>query len=196
MVCLESQLYRCTLTYPSIYLDCRYQHKTLIQRVLVTPTCSGDHPTKRDRAFCAITPLIHDAHSLRARCFDGVDDLLDNARVRQLRYQISLTTRSVTGKAHTVEISPSESSSPARIFRRIRRMILPDRVLGKSSTMKTALGAANGPMDLRTWVMRSFRTWSLDSLPSLRATNALTAWPVSSSLVPTTAASATWSTRC
>jgi len=47
----------------------------------------------------------------------------------------------------TVVVSPSWSSSPAKILRMIRRMILPDRVLGKSGTTKIALGAANGPID-------------------------------------------------
>ena len=41
--------------------------------------------------------------------------------------------------------------------------------------------------------MRSFLTCSSDSLPSFRETKALMAWPVSSSLTPTTAASPTWS---
>lgn len=75
-------------------------------------------------------------------------------------------------------------------------MIFPDRVFGRSSTMKIAFGAANGPIDFRTCMIRSFLTWSVVSLPSLRATKAFTAWPVSSSLTPTTAASATWSRRC
>jgi len=54
-----------------------------------------------------------------------------------------------------------------------------------------ALGAANGPMLFRTCIIRSFLIWSLCSLPSFSDTKALTAWPVSSSLTPTTAASAT-----
>ena len=58
------------------------------------------------------------------------------------------------------------------------------------------LGAAKGPMDLRTWRTRSFFTWSFVSTPSFRATKALTAWPESSSWTPTTAASATWSVVC
>lgn len=73
----------------------------------------------------------------------------------------------------------------------MRRMILPDRVLGRSETTKTALGAANGPIDFRTCRMRSFLVCSVEPLPSLSATKALTAWPVSSSWIPTTAASAT-----
>ena len=73
----------------------------------------------------------------------------------------------------------------------MRRIILPDRVLGRSGTTNIAFGAANGPIDLRTCRIKSFLTCSLDSVPSLRATKALTAGPVSSSLMPTTAASAT-----
>lgn len=88
-------------------------------------------------------------------------------------------------------MSPSWSSSPAKILRMMRRIILPDRVLGRSGTTNIAFGAAKGPIDLRTCRIRSFLIWSLDSLPSFRATKALTAWPVSSSLIPTTAASAT-----
>lgn len=42
---------------------------------------------------------------------------------------------STTDGSERVEMSPSWSSSPARIFLRIRRMILPDRVLGRSGTM-------------------------------------------------------------
>src|SRR6266852_2634175 len=33
----------------------------------------------------------------------------------------------------------------------IRRIILPERVLGRSGTMYTFLGAAKGPITLRTW---------------------------------------------
>lgn len=54
-------------------------------------------------------------------------------------------------------------------------MILPERVLGRSGTQKTALGAANGPIDLRTCMIRSLRSASLISLPSLTDTKALTA---------------------
>lgn len=91
----------------------------------------------------------------------------------------------------TVVISPNESSSPAKIFLKILRIIFPLRVLGRSVTMMIVFGAANGPMLLRTCRMRSFFSWSVISLPSLMETKALTAWPVSSSATPTTAASAT-----
>ena len=107
-------------------------------------------------------------------------------------WMVSMILATTEG-SDSVEISPKLSSSPLRIFRRIRRMILPLRVLGRSSTTKTPLGAAKGPIDLRTCMTRSLPTCSFVSLPSLRATKALTACPVSSSVTPTTAASATWS---
>lgn len=91
----------------------------------------------------------------------------------------------------SVDVSPKLSSSPLRILRRMRRMILPDRVLGRSSTMKMAFGAAKGPICFRTCRMRSFLVCSPWSTPSFNETNAFTACPVNSSLMPTTAASAT-----
>lgn len=45
---------------------------------------------------------------------------------------------STTDGSLNVLVSPSESSSPLKILRKIRRMILPDLVLGRSSTMKMA----------------------------------------------------------
>ena len=107
-----------------------------------------------------------------------------------LDFTVSIILSTTLGSLN-VDVSPKLSSSPLRIFLRILLMIFPDLVFGRSSTMKTALGAANGPMDFRTCRMRSFRVCSLGSVPSLRATKAFTAWPVNSSLIPTTAASAT-----
>ena len=124
-----------------------------------------------------------------------LDDRINHARIGELHFRSVRFSPPKGSVRLTVDVSPNESSSPAKILRRIRLIILPDRVLGRSSTMKTAFGAAKGPIDLRTWRTRSFLTWSLDSLPSLRATKAFTAWPVNSSLMPTTAASATWSSN-
>ena len=62
---------------------------------------------------------------------------------------------STTPGSASVLISPNWSSSPAKIFRKIRLIILPDRVLGKSSTMMMFLGAAKGPIALRTWRINS-----------------------------------------
>lgn len=123
---------------------------------------------------------------------DSLNDLLDNARVGELPLVSTVTflARDWDSKL-TVEMSPSWSSSPARIFLKILRMILPLRVFGRSGTMKICFGAAKGPILFRTCRMSDFLKSSDGSLPSLIATNAATAWPVSSSLMPTTAASAT-----
>lgn len=55
-----------------------------------------------------------------------------------------------------VETSPNWSLSPARIFLKIRLIILPDLVLGKSSTKTISLGAANGPMSFLTVKTKCF----------------------------------------
>jgi hypothetical protein len=78
-------------------------------------------------------------------------------------------------KSLTVDVSPSRSSSPDNIFLKIRLMIFPDLVLGRSSTTYTALGAANGPIDLRTWEVKLFLISDEFVKASFRDTNALTA---------------------
>ena len=79
-----------------------------------------------------------------------------------------------------------------------RRMILPDRVLGSSSTTMICRGRAILPISLATWA-RSSDTTSSPPVPASarKITNATMAWPVVSSVAPTTAASATlgWETR-
>jgi hypothetical protein len=131
------------------------------------------------------------------RFYDGVD----NAGVRQLQMAlVSCLLRpslllfiprgSLRGQL-TVDVSPNWSSSPDRIFLRIRLIILPDLVFGRSLTTYTAFGAANGPIDLRTCIVRLFLISDEFSNASFRDTKALTVWPVNSSAIPTTAASAT-----
>src|SRR3954449_8669730 len=76
-------------------------------------------------------------------------------------------------------------------------MILPDRVLGSSGTTRIDFGLAIGPISLDTWLRSSWINassafWPSSSADSRRITKALTAWPVSGSLAPTTAASATF----
>ncbi len=75
-------------------------------------------------------------------------------------------------------------------------MILPDRVLGSSGTMRMRLGLAIGPISLATWLRSSSTIPVLSSsawlAPARRMTNATTACPVISSLAPTTADSATF----
>src|SRR4051794_18551750 len=101
---------------------------------------------------------------------------------------------SITSGSRSVVTSPS--SLPSAMSRSSRRMILPERVLGRSSAQMIRLGRANLPMRLAT-CSRISSTSSSDSwlLPS-SVTNAATDWPVSSSCCPMTAASATlpWET--
>ena len=95
--------------------------------------------------------------------------------------------------------------------RNIYRLTLPERVLGRSLTMKIFFGAAKGPMTFLTWSTSSFdreassfgsyansliQPVSLDGMEGygtygLSVTKAKTACPVSSSAVPMTAVSAT-----
>ena len=78
-------------------------------------------------------------------------------------------------------------------------MILPERVFGSSGTIMIDRGFAMGPISFATW-LRSSATMSAPSPGSSasatasdrRMTNATTAWPVVSSVAPTTAASATF----
>ena len=112
---------------------------------------------------------------LLPRCLYCLDDLLHHTRIGQLPRRLVISSHGATLFLLTVDISPNESSSPDKILRRMRLMILPERVLGKSSITNTAFGAAKGPIDFRTWATRSLRIWSFSSLPSLRATKALTA---------------------
>ena len=70
-------------------------------------------------------------------------------------------------------------------------MILPERVLGRSSVNRIVFGLAIGPIVLATWSRSSATSASLGSLPARRITNAAIAWPVVASVRPTTAASAT-----
>ena len=68
-----------------------------------------------------------------------------------------------------METSPIESSSPAATLRKMRRMILPDRVLGRSEyTMKS--GVAIGPMAARTAPARVLVSEGLPSKPSRKMT--------------------------
>jgi hypothetical protein len=152
----------------------------------------GMPPSPLEADYLFLLGLVHNLNDLvHYRGIRKLRDALARFSTHPERVTIIHARQPQGWKTLTVDVSPNWSSSPAKIFRMMRRIILPDRVLGRSGTMKIAFGAANGPIDLRTCSMRSFFTWSLDSVPSLSATKAFTAWPVSSSLIPTTAASAT-----
>ena len=99
----------------------------------------------------------------------------------------------------SVVVSPR--TRPSAMSRSSRRMILPERVFGRSATKKRRSGRAIAPIFFATWLRtadwRSVSACACAVLPfSLRITNAAIAVPFSSSATPTTAASATagWST--
>src|SRR5512140_1290834 len=82
----------------------------------------------------------------------------------------SLTSTSTTDGSARVEVSPSVSNSSAAILRRMRRMILPERVLGRPGAQWMTSGCASGPMPLRTCCTSSVRSESLGSVPCFNVT--------------------------
>ena len=86
----------------------------------------------------------------------------------------------------------SPTSRCSAMSRSSRRMILPERVLGSSSTTMICRGLAIAPISLATWDLSSATTSGPPSPASERKiTNATIACPVVGSVAPTTAASAT-----
>src|SRR5882757_2093010 len=101
--------------------------------------------------------------------------------------------RSITLESARVVTSPISRFSATSLSS--RRMILPDRVLGSSSTTMIWRGFAIGPISLETWSRRALiasspLASSFATLPR-RITNATMPCPVVGSDAPTTAASAT-----
>ncbi len=83
---------------------------------------------------------------------------------------------STTAGSASVVVSPSAWSSATSRSR--RRMILPERVFGRSSVKRIDFGFAIGPIVWPTWSRSSSTSSSLGSLPPRRITNAAIAWPV------------------
>ena len=76
-----------------------------------------------------------------------------------------LTRSSTTAGSASVEVSPRLAKSSSAILRRMRRMILPERVLGRPGENWIRSGEAIGPISLRTCATSSLRSSSLGSLP-------------------------------
>src|SRR6185312_6383958 len=69
-----------------------------------------------------------------------------------------LTRSSTTVGSARVEVSPREPMSPSAIFLRMRRMILPERVLGRPGANWITSGLAMGPISWPTnWRSSSAR---------------------------------------
>ena len=58
----------------------------------------------------------------------------------------------------SVDVSPKPSVAPSAILRRMRRMILPERVLGSAGVKWIFSGAASAPMSWRTSWTSSLRS--------------------------------------
>src|SRR5579871_6718249 len=86
------------------------------------------------------------------------------------RFWRFLTRSSTTAGSASVEVSPSEPGSSSAILRRIRRMILPERVLGRPGANWIWSGEAIGPISLRTHATSSLRRSSLGSVPVISVT--------------------------
>src|SRR5579883_1086269 len=70
----------------------------------------------------------------------------------------------------SVEVSPRAEYWFSAILRKIRRMILPDRVLGRPGANWMRSGEAIGPISLRTQATSSLRSWSLGCSPVISVT--------------------------
>src|SRR5262249_4930677 len=74
----------------------------------------------------------------------------------------SFTRSSSAAGAARVEVSPRLLKSFSAILRRMRRMILPERVLGRPGAHWMTSGVAIGPISLRTQATSSLRRSSED----------------------------------
>eukprot|EP00967_Tisochrysis_lutea_P049927 scaffold61302_cov33-Tisochrysis_lutea.AAC.2 len=109
---------------------------------------------------------------------------------------LCVRTSTIDGSA-SVDTSPSWSHSRHAILRKIRRMILPDRVLGSPGVTTMQSGIAMPPMPVRTACLSEGMRSAESAAPSWRTTYAKMPWPFTSCGMPTTAASmhAGWVTR-
>src|SRR5262249_44134053 len=99
--------------------------------------------------------------------------------------------RATTAGSASVVVSPR--ALPSAMSRSRRRMILPDRVFGRSAVNRMSSGLAIAPIFFTTWSFRS-STRPPAAAPlaaSFNVTNAAIACPLISCARPTTAASAT-----
>src|SRR5882757_4030545 len=103
--------------------------------------------------------------------FDRVDIERRDARFEQadfLAHRTRFATRSsTTAGSARVLVSPRLDTSPSAILRRMRRMILPLRVLGRPGANCSLSGAAIGPISVRTHFTSSVRRSSDAVSPEL-----------------------------
>ena len=99
---------------------------------------------------------------------------------RALALLILSCSCAMTSGSRSVVTSPS--SRPSAMSFSNRRMILPERVLGRSSAQMMRLGRASLPMRIATCSRISPTSASVPSRSPSSVTNATTDWPVSSSV--------------
>src|SRR5260370_29713729 len=80
------------------------------------------------------------------------------------------TRSSTTAGSASVEVSPRLPGSSSAILRRMRRMILPERVLGRPGANWIRSGEAIGPISRRTHATKSLRSASEGSVPVISVT--------------------------
>src|SRR5207245_11508697 len=78
----------------------------------------------------------------------------------QLQRYAYLTRSSNTYESAIDDETPRQETSPSAILRRMRRMILPERVLGRPGANWMMSGRAIGPISLRTHETSSLRSSS------------------------------------
>src|SRR5438270_4680795 len=95
----------------------------------------------------------------------------EQGRRGKVHWRPATSASTMVGSA-SVEVSPRPSLAPSAILRRMRRMILPDRVLGSAGVKWIFSGAASAPMSWRTSWTNSLRSSSLPSSPAFNVTKA------------------------
>src|SRR4051812_16384733 len=94
----------------------------------------------------------------------------DDAYALFLLFCLLFTRSSTTAGSASVLVSPRLPNSSSAILRKMRRMILPERVLGSDGANWIRSGAAIGPISLRTHRTSSLRRDSEGSSPAIRVT--------------------------
>src|SRR5690349_19574643 len=98
------------------------------------------------------------------------DDILGHTVLSHARFiRLSISSLTTVGSAK-VEVSPRLPYSFSAILRRMRRMILPERVLGRPGAHWIRSGLAIGPISLRTHWISSLRSVSVGSSPVFKVT--------------------------
>lgn len=89
---------------------------------------------------------------------------------------MSINASTTLGSANVL-VSPRLSVSCATILRRMRRIILPERVMGRDGVTHKMSGAAKGPISSRTWLRNYDVTFVVYARGMLATGECRHAWP-------------------